>query len=89
MRFCAGCGADLPRWVRLRLEQLQHDKTALLDFGLDVVTRLCDTLLSNGAPGLHFYTINQAEPALRLWSNLALGTAELTAPSCWPLASSF
>jgi methylenetetrahydrofolate reductase (NADPH) len=72
VRFCAGCGADLPRWVRLRLEQLQNDKPALLDFGVEVVTRLCDTLLRNGAPGLHFYTINQAGPTLRLWKNLAL-----------------
>jgi methylenetetrahydrofolate reductase (NADPH) len=72
VRFCAGCGADLPRWVRLRLEQLQNDKPALLDFGVEVVTRLCGTLLRNGAPGLHFYTINQAGPTLRLWKNLAL-----------------
>jgi methylenetetrahydrofolate reductase (NADPH) len=72
VRFCGGCGADLPRWVRLRLEQLQDDKPALLDFGIEVVTRLCDTLLRNGAPGLHFYTINQAGPTLRLWKNLAL-----------------
>jgi methylenetetrahydrofolate reductase (NADPH) len=72
LRFCSGCGADLPRWVRLRLEELQDDKPALLDFGLGVVTRLCETLLKNGAPGLHFYTINQADPTLRLWSNLAL-----------------
>ena len=71
-RFCNGCGADLPRWVRLRLEELQSDKPALLDFGAGVVTRLCETLLRNGAPGLHFYTINQAEPTLRLWRNLAL-----------------
>jgi methylenetetrahydrofolate reductase (NADPH) len=75
LRFCSSCGADLPRWVRLRLEQLQDDTTALLDFGLDVVTRLCETLLRNGAPGLHFYTINQAAPALRLWQNLALHVA--------------
>jgi methylenetetrahydrofolate reductase (NADPH) len=72
VRFCTSCGADLPRWVRLRLEELQDDKPALLDFGLEVVTRLCETLLKNGAPGLHFYTINQAEPTLRLWKNLAL-----------------
>lgn len=72
VRFCASCGADLPRWVRLRLEQLQDDKPALLDFGVEVVTRLCETLLRNGAPGLHFYTINQAAPTLRLWKNLAL-----------------
>ena len=72
MRFCNGCGADLPRWVRLRLEELEHDKTALVDFGIGVVTRLCQTLLGGGAPGLHFYTINQAGPALRLWKNLGL-----------------
>lgn len=72
VRFCDGCGADLPRWVRLRLEQLQDDKPALLDFGLEVVTRLCEKLLRNGVPGLHFYTINQAEPTLRLWKNLQL-----------------
>ncbi len=72
LRFCTSCGADLPRWVRLRLEQLQNDKPALLDFGLNVVTRLCEALLRNGAPGLHFYTINRAEPTLRLWESLAL-----------------
>ncbi len=72
LRFCSGCGADLPRWVRLRLEEHQDDKPALLDFGLSVVTRLCETLLRNGAPGLHFYTINQAGPTLRLWENLGL-----------------
>ena len=74
-RFCAGCGADLPRWVRLRLEELEDDKPALLDFGLSVVTRLCETLLANGAPGLHFYTVNQAGPTLQLWKNLALPVA--------------
>ena len=72
VRFTSGCGADLPRWVRLRLEELQFDKAALLDFGASVVTRICETLLKNGAPGLHFYTINQAEPTMRLWKNLAL-----------------
>ena len=72
VRFCDGCGADLPRWIRLRLEQLKDDKEALLDFGLAVSTRLCETLLRNGAPGLHFYTINQSGPTLRLWQNLAV-----------------
>jgi len=74
LRFCNGCGADLPRWVRLRLDELQDDKPALLDFGLEVVTRLCKTLLENGAPGLHFYTVNQAAPTLRFWKNLGLPT---------------
>jgi methylenetetrahydrofolate reductase (NADPH) len=76
MRFCSGCGADMPRWVRLRLEELQDDKPALHDFGLSVVTRLCETLLKGGAPGLHFYTINQAGPTLRLWENLRLPARE-------------
>jgi methylenetetrahydrofolate reductase (NADPH) len=75
-RFCTGCGADLPRWVRLRLEELENDKPALLEFGAEVVTRLCETLLRGGAPGLHFYTINQAGPTLRLWKNLALGARD-------------
>lgn len=72
VRFCGGCGADLPRWVRLRLEELENDKPALQEFGAEVVTRLCETLLRGGAPGLHFYTINQSGPTLRLWKNLAL-----------------
>jgi methylenetetrahydrofolate reductase (NADPH) len=72
VRFCTGCGADLPRWIRIRLEELQDDKPALQDFGLNVVTRLCETLLRDGAPGLHFYTINQADPTLRIWANLAV-----------------
>jgi methylenetetrahydrofolate reductase (NADPH) len=73
VRFCGGCGADLPRWVRLRLEELEDDKDALKDFGATVVTRLCETLIKGGAPGLHFYTVNQAEPTLRLVENLGLG----------------
>lgn len=72
IRFSAACGADIPRWIRLRLEQLQDDKAALQDFGLDVVTRLCETLLRQGVPGIHFYTLNQPEPTLRLWKNLGL-----------------
>jgi len=76
LKFCNGCGADLPRWIRLRLEELQDDKQTLVDFGLSVVTRLCETLLRGGAPGLHFYTINQSAPTLRLWKNLALSVQE-------------
>jgi methylenetetrahydrofolate reductase (NADPH) len=71
-RFCGGCGADLPRWIRLRLEELENDKAALQDFGAEVVTRLCETLLRGGAPGLHFYTVNQVAPTLRLWKGLSL-----------------
>jgi len=72
VRFCGGCGADLPRWVRLRLEELEDDKPGLQEFGAEVITRLCEALLRGGAPGLHFYTVNQAGPTLRLWKNLAL-----------------
>ncbi len=71
-RFSAACGAEIPRWIRLRLEQLKDDKPALLDFGTEVVTRLCQTLLAGGAPGLHVYTLNQSEPTLRLWRGLGL-----------------
>jgi methylenetetrahydrofolate reductase (NADPH) len=73
-RFSAACGAEIPRWIRLRLEMLKDDKAALLDFGTEVVTRLCETLLKGGVPGLHFYTLNQSEPTLRLWRNLGLPT---------------
>jgi methylenetetrahydrofolate reductase (NADPH) len=72
VRFSEACGADLPRWIRLRLEQLQHDKQALLDFGTEVVARLCQTLLAAGAPGVHFYTLNQSEPTLKLLRALAV-----------------
>jgi methylenetetrahydrofolate reductase (NADPH) len=75
VRFTSGCGADLPRWVKLRLEELQFDKTALVDFGVEVVTRLCETLLKNGATGLHFYTINQSEAVTRLWKNLGVSAS--------------
>lgn len=75
-RFSQACGAEIPRWIRLRLERYADDRPALLNFGLDVVTRLCDTLLRGGAPGLHFYTLNQSAPVLRLWKNLGLPAAQ-------------
>jgi len=71
-RFSAACGAEIPRWIRLRLELLKDDKAAILDFGTEVVTRLCETVIKGGAPGIHFYTLNQSEPTLRLWRNLGL-----------------
>jgi len=71
VRFSAGCGADIPRWIRLRLEALQDDKAAVQAFGLEIVSRLCETLIRGGAPGLHVYTLNQAEPALTLAERLS------------------
>jgi methylenetetrahydrofolate reductase (NADPH) len=71
-QFSDACGAEIPRWIRLRLERLAGDRPALLEFGFEAVTRLCETLLRGGAPGLHFYTLNQSEPVLRLWRTLGL-----------------
>jgi len=72
LRFSAACGADIPRYIRLKLESYGDDKASVQAFGLEVVTRLSETLLKGGAPGIHFYTLNQAEPTLKLWRNLGL-----------------
>jgi methylenetetrahydrofolate reductase (NADPH) len=74
LRFSGMCGAEVPRWIRLRLAEFGDDKASIRAFGVDVVTALCQTLLDNGAPGLHFYTLNQAEAPLAIWKNLDLST---------------
>jgi methylenetetrahydrofolate reductase (NADPH) len=71
-RFSDACGAEIPRWIRLRLESFGDDTASIKAFGLDVVTELCDRLLGLGAPGLHFYTLNQAGPASTIWQRLGL-----------------
>lgn len=71
-RFSDMCGAEIPRWIRKRLEGFGDDKTAIKAFGEDVVTDLCHQLLETGAPGLHFYTMNQVAPTLAIWKNLGL-----------------
>ena len=71
-RFSDACGAEIPRWIRLRLESFGDDTASIKAFGLDVVTELCDRLLRQGAPGLHFYTLNQAGPATTIWQRLGL-----------------
>ena len=71
-RFSDACGAELPRWMRLKLEGFGDDSASIKAFGLDIVTELCDRLLSAGAPGLHFYTLNQAGPASTIWQRLGL-----------------
>ena len=71
LRFSDACGADIPRWIRLRLLDYADDTTSIRAFGLDVVNRLCEDLLTGGAPGLHFYTLNQAETVLKINQSLA------------------
>jgi methylenetetrahydrofolate reductase (NADPH) len=70
-RFSDACGAEIPRWIRRRLESFGDDRDAIRAFGADVVQRLCERLLAGGAPGLHFYTMNQAEPTAELVRRLA------------------
>jgi methylenetetrahydrofolate reductase (NADPH) len=71
-RFSDACGAEIPRWMRIKLESYRDDTASIRAFGLDVVTALCDKLLQAGAPGLHFYTLNQAGPASTIWQRLGL-----------------
>ena len=71
-RFSDACGAEIPRWMRKTLESYGDDSASVQAFGLDVVTQLCEKLLAGGAPGLHFYTLNQAGPSLEIWKRLGL-----------------
>ncbi len=71
-RFSDACGAEIPRWIRKRLESFGDDRESIRAFGLDVVADLCEQLLAVDAPGLHFYTMNQAEPTLAIWQRLGL-----------------
>jgi len=72
-RFSEACGAEIPRWIRKRLEAFGDDRESIRAFGVEVVTILCERLLEQGAPGLHFYTLNQSEACLAIWENLGLG----------------
>ena len=69
-RFSDACGAEIPRWIRKQLESFQDDTESLRSFGCDVVSQLCQRLLEQGTPGLHFYTLNQADATLAIWHNL-------------------
>jgi methylenetetrahydrofolate reductase (NADPH) len=71
-RFSEMCGADIPRWMRKRLEGFGDDRASIQAFGLDIVTNLCQRLLDSGAPGLHFYTMNQSAPTLAILENLQI-----------------
>jgi methylenetetrahydrofolate reductase (NADPH) len=70
MRFSDMCGAEIPRWVRLKLASFGDDTDSIRAFGLDVVTALCERLLAGGAPGLHFYSLNQAPATLEICRRL-------------------
>lgn len=69
-RFSDACGAEIPRWIRLKLESFGDDLVSIREFGLDVVSSLCEKLLKGGAPGFHFYSLNQAEPVEALFTRL-------------------
>ena len=71
-RFSDACGAEIPRWIRKKLEGYGDDSASIRAFGLDVVTDLCDRLLKAGAPGLHFYTLNSAGLTSTIWQRLGL-----------------
>jgi methylenetetrahydrofolate reductase (NADPH) len=71
-RFSDACGAEIPRWIRRKMESFGDDAASVRAFGLDVVTELCDALLVRGAPGLHFYTLNQASLTTVIWQRLGL-----------------
>lgn len=71
-RFSDACGAEIPRWIRRKLEGYGDDSDSIKAFGLDVVTQLCERLLRHGAPGLHFYTLNQAGPSSTICQRLGL-----------------
>jgi len=74
-RFSDACGAEIPRWMRKRLEAYGDDIVSIRAFGEEVVTSLCARLLKEGAPGLHFYTMNRAEPVVAIWNNLSLASS--------------
>jgi len=69
-RFSEMCGAEIPRWLRKRLETFGDDRASIQALGIEVVSELCQRLLDHGAPGLHFYTMNQSAPTLRIFDNL-------------------
>ncbi len=75
MRFSDACGAEIPRWIRLRLQGFGDDVASIRAFGLDVVTGLCERLIAEGAPALHFYTMNQSPAMLEICRRLGVGHA--------------
>jgi len=75
LRFSDQCGAEVPRWIRLRLAEFGEDRASVRAFGEEVVSRLCQKLLDQGAPGLHFYTLNSADATLGITRNLSVSSS--------------
>ena len=71
-RFSDMCGAEIPRWIRKRLQAYGDDRASIRSFGEEVISEMCQALLDAGAPGLHFYTMNRAAPSTAIWNNLGL-----------------
>jgi methylenetetrahydrofolate reductase (NADPH) len=72
-RFSDACGAEIPRWMRMKLQSFGDDRESIQAFGLDVVAAMCERLLAGGAPGIHFYTLNMAGLSVELCQRLNLG----------------
>jgi methylenetetrahydrofolate reductase (NADH) len=86
-RFSKFCGAEIPQWIRLQMEALKDDPAGQEALGIDIATWQADSLLRAGAPGIHFYTLNRAEPTLRIWQNLGLGSAPIASRADAPTAN--
>ncbi len=79
VKFSSFCGADIPAWIRKRMEALQGDPEGQKELGIEIAVRQAEDLLRFGAPGIHFYTLNRAEPTIRIWEALGLPTAQTAA----------
>ncbi|WP_148863985.1 methylenetetrahydrofolate reductase [NAD(P)H] [Marinobacter fonticola] len=76
VRFSDMCGAEIPRWIRKQLDAYGDDSDSIRKFGEEMITTMCEKLLAAGAPGLHFYTLNQANASLNIWNNLGLANRD-------------
>ncbi len=72
LRFSAACGAEVPRWILKRLQEFGDDRVSIRQFGIDVATELCEQLLANGVPGLHFYSMNQSVASIAICKNIGI-----------------
>jgi methylenetetrahydrofolate reductase (NADPH) len=73
VRFSANCGAEIPQWLKRKIESLGNDQQAVTEYGQEVIIRLSEKLLKGGAPGIHFYTMNQLEPVQSIYQAICQG----------------